>query len=318
MKVSVETFLRQTLGIDIKVISQKSWARYCCPVHGETRPSCGTLLVYPYVTKCFACGYKASLPRFAAKMLRVSAEKANQMITNSVDITFNLEDTFNRDRVDNFIPSVVAEMYVQSFPGSLANKYVRWRKEPTWAANLFELGYDELHKALTLPMKDVNNGRVRGYSLVNFLGDFSDVTKNKVCEQANATVSTILGYRSYKSCVVVEGLFDAMRIVSLAGNGNRVLQGLCPVILNTAIPTDEQVRFIRSFDSITLALDHDDAGTRGREWLVKALHDRSMVFNLEYPEERKDPGEIKFDDILARSLVLQKNKFGGNKGDRRR
>src|SRR3712207_9047843 len=50
--------------------------QFCCPFHGETRPSCG-INVYNLTGKCFACGETFNLAKLVAFQLEYTYPNGN-------------------------------------------------------------------------------------------------------------------------------------------------------------------------------------------------------------------------------------------------
>jgi 5S rRNA maturation endonuclease (ribonuclease M5) len=78
---------------------------------------------------------------------------------------------------------------------------------------------------------------------------------------------------------VVEGVRDLCAVETK-------VDGAVGVALGSAWASDEQLDTLRKFDSITLALDNDDAGKKGRDWIMKNL-DPTNINIAKY--QGKDP-----------------------------
>jgi DNA primase len=298
VKQTIVEFLQDTLHLDMHVLSDKGWYRACCPVHEETRPSFGVMTQYPYAAKCFGCGYKGSLVNLVSRMLRISSEKAFALIHEQIDIKLEMPE--RRERRAEAVPTAVVEMFEECFDKSLADKYLKYRGMPKWAAKMWGLGYSDLDKALMIPLRGAESLKVQGYLSVQFRGSFEDVIKLKP-EDAGEAVTVPRNFQTFTDAVIVEGWADAIKAgEALWKIGVRAL----PIAINTVFPTKAQLRFIRHFHKVYLGFDHDEAGRKGHDCMRRALRDKAYVFEFVYPEVLKDPGELSQDHEVQVKLLL--------------
>lgn len=310
-KLAIEDFLVKYLNFTPTVISTKGWARGCCPIHGETRPSFGVHMVSPYLCKCFSCGYKKTLPFLVADIRGIRLAKAVELVQENVEIKLDVQQLLEYRGGECYIPDAILETYTEALPNSMASRYLRYRKTPPWAARMLGIGYDHLNRSMTVPMRNVNTGKVQGFALYIFGGTFEEVDKEKRDANSSESITVPVNYRKYSSCIVVEGAFDAMNFMKLYGL-TPSFKNVCPVVLNTSHASKSQLNFIRAnFDKIILGLDHDFAGKKGTQELLKSLRDRSKVFEFVYPEEVKDLGELRrSDDVHLKLFLTNRVDFG--------
>ena len=299
MKMSVLEFVEGKLGVKAHLVSNRNWMRALCPYHQETRPSFGVLLEPPYLVKCYGCGVRESLIKFAANMLQISQVRAKEIIEESVDI--KLEADAKPEHVDRPVSDAIQEFYEYSFPGSLAEKYTKYRGIPKWATKMWQFGFDELNTALVVPMRNTMNGKIMGHLSVAIQGSFEEVFKSKNCDHAGTTVTTPDNYAAFDSCVVVEGPVDGVKAAEVMWRQD--IKAV-PVTLNTAYPSNDQLNFIRRFKRVILGLDHDSTGQRAREFCVGKFKDKALLYDFVYPEARKDPGELTPDDKIGLKLIV--------------
>lgn len=198
------------------------------------------------------------------------------------------------------VPDVVAEAYEDSLHRSNAQKYLRFRHIPKWAALMLGVGYDDLQKSLMVPMRNVFSGKIQGF----FRQFLDDESREKDCEEAGKTVMRPSKLWTYERCYVVEGYTDAAMLLRFMMANNR-LDGV-PIALGGASFSKEHATYLRQYNNIVVAFDHDFAGERGKNALLKVLADHPRVFELDYPDHRKDPGEIKVSDTVKNKLSLTK------------
>lgn len=293
---SINEFI-EDLGIEIHHVTNKGWATACCPIHQESRPSFAVLTTYPYVCKCFACGFTKSLVWLTSEIKHWPVEKSTAYIQEQLDLQFDFKKKVQE--VHN-VPDVVAEAYRDCIHRSVAEKYLRSRRIPKWVALMLGIGYDDLQKSIMVPMRNVYSGKTQGF----FRQYLDDESREKDCDDAGKTVMVPEHIWTFDRCYVVEGFSDAARLIHCLVLNDR-LDGV-PVALGGASFTKEHALFLRKFSNIVVAFDHDFAGERGKNYLLKSLSDHPRVFELDYPMERKDPGEILPDDRVVTKLSLTK------------
>jgi hypothetical protein len=198
------------------------------------------------------------------------------------------------------VSDAIVEMYEDCFDNSMGEHYIAHRGVPKWAAKLWGLGYSDLTRSMVIPMLNTVSERVQDYMSLKFEGGYTDVLKLKP-ENAGAAVVVPKNYKAFENAVVVEGLIDAMK-AGLAMWSQGILA--VPVALSTVFPTAEQLKFVRRFNRVYLGFDHDEAGTKGRDVCRRAFRDKAFLYDLVYPEELKDPGELGIQHAVSVKLIL--------------
>lgn len=303
MRKSINEYVEE-LGIEIRHVTNKGWATACCPIHDERRPSFAVLTTYPYVCKCFACGFTKSLVWLTSQIKGWSFDRSSAYIQEQLEIQFDFNKTTQKVHA---VPDVVAEAYRNSLPKSAAEKYLRIRKIPKWVAMMYGVGYDEIQKSMMVPMRNVYSGKVQGF----FRQFIDDDSREKDCDEAGKTIIAPERIWTYDRCFVVEGFSDAAILLRNLIHHTDIMG--VPIALGGAAFTKEHATYLRQFKDIVLAFDHDFAGDRGKNYLLKELKDYPRVFELDYPKACKDPGELRMDDDIKVILSLTKpNKLISN------
>ena len=297
-KMSVVEFIESTLELPLHVLSDKGWYRCNCPIHGETRPSFGILTVWPYFAKCFSCAFKDSLAGLTAKLLKISRERAAELIQSKVDIKLEVREPYKRKVTS--VPDAIVEMYEECFDQSLGEKYMKYRGVPKYLSKLWQLGYADLERSLVIPLRNTETGNIQSYTSVQFQGSFDEVFKSKPAD-AGSGVTVPSNYKSFTNALVVEGYIDGMKAAEVMW---KMGMDVVPVALNTAFPTKEQMRFIRRFERVIIGLDHDESGRKGFEHIRRQLRDKAYVYELIYDEHLKDPGQLTAESVVATKLLF--------------
>lgn len=279
-----------------------------CPYHKngqEKSPSCGILLsdrvsggkVHKAGTvHCFTCGETHSLEEMISHVYHKSEGYGKEWLLENFNILSTEDVSFNFDlKIDDGKP--VKETEYKHFKHY--HPYFATRGISEAVANAFDLGYDEFHDSVVLPLFD-KSGRcimlikrsVKDHVYMNTSG----------ASKTSSLFGIHMVYRKLDKLVntpyifVVEGAFDALRMWQ---NGFPAVG-----ILQAAI-SETQLNLLRKlpFQKIVIATDNDEAGRRVAKQLADKLKDTKEVYMLAYPQGRKDPGEMTDAELKAMRLI---------------
>lgn len=139
---------------------------FCCPSHAETKPSCGMKLEYPYAWNCFGCGASGNIASLVSLALSLKDElQGEKYILNNYLITsaserkpINLENILDGGSALDRKRSLFEED-VQKFT-SKRHTYIYNRGFSETTILKYEVGYDEVNKAVTFPVRTAK-GNIR-------------------------------------------------------------------------------------------------------------------------------------------------------------
>lgn len=145
---------------------------FCCPVHAETRPSCGIMNEYPFGWNCFSCGSHGTLAKLVSTVIG----------GNEIYAEYYLEKLFYYDkgiepplkiksllyRIDALTKEkalkTMGHAYVTEEEGlkykGIKHSYMYQRGFNDRAIDRFELGYDSRTDSIVFPVRD-HRGRIR-------------------------------------------------------------------------------------------------------------------------------------------------------------
>jgi DNA primase len=287
---------------------------FCCPIHHESHPSAGIITASDgsgYIFNCFSCGEKGGLPYFLFKSKPDSfrsVREAERFLSERYGASFGRGA---RDFCGDEIPEygceppeegwhVLPESFIAPFhSGERTHPYFYERGFTIHEVRHYGIGYDEDNGTITVPVR-WEDGKLAGV-----IGRYCDKSRPhnmrfKVYGFPKGSLvwplDKIASPRSGESLVVVEGMFDRMR---LAQNG-------CPFscsIMGMDM-SERQAGIIAGIAGrCILLLDMDEAGARGRARAKRLLEKRGVeVFAPAWaPKIGKDACEWEAGD-LARIL----------------
>lgn len=285
----------------------------CCPVHGESNPSCG-VSAEKQVFHCFSCGASGSFAKFLYMSLPDEFgydPSTDDTIKKTWFRAENRARQFLKDRYELEYRELGKKLrYVKRFE-DLQDKTITLEESektiPLWKIAPFQsgkstykyffdrgfgkedvkkymIGYDDVSKTITIPVFNEDN------KLVGVIGRYISKKRKKnqrykIYEHFNR--SNFLYPLPYfkvidDTIVLIEGQFDAIWC-----HKNGVENALA---IMTDILSDEQVDFIMNHCSRVIYLgDNDDRGLEAREKNREKLKGKVEFFVVDYPNHGKDP-----------------------------
>lgn len=133
--------------------------QFCCPFHGETRPSCG-IDIDSLIGKCFACGETFNLPKLVAHCLDIPKYKALNWIEDNYTDEFKNINTHNLQlrRIDDEVEDTNKRHEMDKLDlalyksGKAVHQYFYDRGFTKETAKKFLVGWDSKRNRITVPV----------------------------------------------------------------------------------------------------------------------------------------------------------------------
>lgn len=304
--------------------------QFCCPIHGESHPSCGICADYTpqdeigahyQIFNCFSCGASGTLVWLLYKSMPdtfKSVAEAEKFISERYNIDYRLLvqnltshkikriDTSEHNNNGGQIKTISKSFIAPFKSGKATYKHFFERGYDVNDLKEWSIGRDLENKTVTIPVF------LKDGSLVGVIGRYIDPNRPKnmrykiygfhksdfVFPENKLEVinDTIIG---------VEGMFDCMMLHKW-GRPNTV------AIMGNKL-SEKQADFIASNCKKFIGLwDNDDGGKKAEERARKLLKNRVEYLSCDYSSaEGKDPsewGEYLTNKILSTASIIGKRK----------
>ncbi len=307
----------------------------CCPVHGESNPSCG-VSAEKQIFHCFSCGSSGSFSKLlylslpdefgydpstedTIKKTWFKAErKARAFLKDRYELEYRelgstlryvkRYDEVRQNRIELEDTEITIPLWkIAPFQsGKSTYKYFFDRGFDKEDMKKFMVGYDDVSKTVTFPVFNENN------KLVGVIGRY--ISKNrkknqryKIYDHFNRS-NYLYPLQHFKvidnTIILVEGQLDAIWCHK------------CDLPNTLAIMTDylseEQVKFIQNHCSRVIYIgDNDERGLEARKKNSEILRGKVEFFVVDFPEQGKDPCNWSYDELHnmvdnAHSIVNRK------------
>ncbi len=282
--MSPEEFIRDVLHLEGGTLTS-GWYRTCCPIHGESRPSFGIKLDYPFIYNCFACPARGNIVDLTQKLLKISAKQAKSLVEDSIQVTLNPVEEWEKHE-----PDPVADLWVEILQEQLSNsrgiRYCRGRGVPKYALSNYRVGYDKSSLRLMVPLSSVENpSKTLGFETRGFLAagiekytDIKEGWKNKVMVLPKGSLDK-------PGIIIVEGVFDVFRVYMWLLKVGK-LHKYIVAGLSGKIVSKQRVNFVSGYSNICLGFDKDSAGYSARLKWAQTLSNvplQRLIFNGDDP-----------------------------------
>ena len=293
----------------------------CCPVHGESNPSCG-VSAEKQIFHCFACGASGSFAKFLylslpdefgydpstddtiKKTWFKADRKARQFLKDRYELEYRELGKRVRSvkRFEDLRKNVIElEESEKTIPiwkiapyqsGKSTYRYFFDRGFAKSDMKKFMIGYDDVNKTITIPVFNQEN------KLVGVIGRY--ISKNrkknqryKIYDHFNRS-NFLYPLPHFKvkddTIILVEGQFDAIWC------HKNDLENTLSIM--TDLLSDEQADFIESHCSRVIYIgDNDDRGLEARDKNREILKGRVEFFVVDYPNHGKDPCDWSYDEL---------------------
>ena len=323
--------LLEFIGVDkIGVWKNGKKIQFCCPIHGETHPSCGINIEYMpekssqilQVFSCFSCGESGSIAKFL--MLSMPDDfrtifQAIQFINKryNVDISLESRNTYNDDgslniRLKSYSEIKNKEVVRAELPlykiapfksGKETYKYFYDRGFDKQAVKDFMIGRDLENKTVTVPIfwQDGILGGIIG-RYINPNRPPNDRFKIYDFQTGDMLFPLDHFYTDDGEIILVEGLFDAIYLHMLGYHNT--------LTTFTNKITKKQIELLKSLGvkSIVDMLDNDERGREGYEVIKEKLGNKFLWKYVPFPDYGKDPRDWTEEEIhymLAHKSIIR-------------
>jgi len=317
--------LVRDLGFDyVRVVSRQDDTNvmFCCPFHGERRPSCG-ISAEKEVGNCFACGQTFTIPYLVAYVKGISIIKAKDYLEEKFNINkkeFSTKKLLRRygESADKEKRHVMPRIKLAPYKsGKVSHNYILSRGFTKDISQEFMLGWDNEKKRVTIPIFWEDN------QLAGFLG--RAVLEPKINGSDNMQYKAIYGdsdkylvYEFQRSHV----LFPVNRFVLPPNKEVNLVEGSLDAIwmyqqgfkntlaLLTSKMSAEQVEMMKKLGilRVNFFLDNDRAGENGKAQIYSLLKRDFVCYDVHYPEGKNDPQNLSKDEIL--NMIKNRTRYG--------
>lgn len=284
----------------------------CCPVHGETHPSCG-ISADKQIFHCFSCGasgnfskllylslpddfgYDDSTPESAKKTWFRASKKARAFLKDRYELEYReLSDRkVYVKRFDDLQKSIITLDERQIIPlwkiapfmsGKQTYQYFFNRGFDKSDMQKFKIGYDDINKTVTIPVFYEDN------KLAGVIGRYISKNRRKNerykiydhFERSNLLYPMNFYQPINDTMIIVEGQFDAIRCHK---SGFTNVQAIM-----TDNMSDKQVELVLKMCSRVIYIgDNDERGLEAREKNYKKLKGKIDFLIVDFPDHGKDP-----------------------------
>lgn len=293
--------------------------QFCCPFHGETRPSCG-INIFTEAGYCFACDTGFNLTKLVAHCLDVPIYKAIVYLEDKfgwdmkeVQSTgiMRIDDEEEKDPNKRFeLPRV----YIAPFKsGKATHDYFFERGFTKETVKKFMVGWDAKRMRITVPvfwedgavcgvigravleMRNKNGEPNKEFFKVYKASEYND-TKYHIYEKF--PVGDILFPLQHfkpknKTAILVEGQYDCMWMHQLEHCNTFSSLG-SKLKFNKRTKESKQIEILKSYDIDTVILmkDDDEAGEKGAKHDFDLLKNDFRVLTVKYPKGKTDPQQL--------------------------
>jgi DNA primase len=282
----INTILRES-GICIEGEVSGDYLIFC-PYHNNYRTPAGEVSKEKGTFFCFSCHESRSLIELVMHTTKKSYFESSRFIDSAkgeIDILGSL-DKILVEKVDyvSYDEIQIKRLGSQGRKSPRAVWYFESRRISTDSMAKFSLGYSEKQDMITVPINDPS-----GSMFVGFVG--RSVEGKRFKNTPNLPKSKVLfnlhRAKRYDTVYVVESSFDAIRLDQC---------GLASVAsLGSNISKFQIELLTKSFNSVIVIPDNDDAGKNMADKIIDKVGTRAVAFSL--PNRFKDIGDMSDADI---------------------
>lgn len=279
----------------------------CCPSHTESRPSWGISVHEGHVHNCFTCGYSGVVQTLVADVLGLTLVEAMTFLGENYITNLDHNEVL---KGRNFVPYEELATEVRATPVYPDYTLALYRKVHPYTINRgftletaskYEIGYDQEHQRIVIPVRNSAGG------LVGIIGRViaADTPGEKYMVYWNFSRGSLLymnrGEPPKKKLLVVESPIDVPWLDQA---------GLCKETDVGAVmsskATAAQMDLMAGYEEVTLCLDKDQWGLMGESKIIDRLMHRTRLMSMVLPEGCKDPGECQ-PDVLVQAWKDRKS-----------
>lgn len=262
--------------------TRDNW-RGLCPFHLESTASF-YIHKLDLVGHCFGCGVAGRLDVLIAKKQETSPQKARALL--------GLKSLPWLDSLGNDLPPpdpIYPNSWIRAWKRINNHPYMAKRGFTEDVIRTFDCRWDPQQRRVVIPLHHP------GGKVVGAVGRSTDGRDPKYyfywnCDKGQSIwTAADFWTREHDSIIVVEGIVDCMWMWQ---NG----YSEC-VSLIGASGTSSQIKQLKEFSTVTIALDNDTAGRNGALKLGDSLNNSCNIQYAVYPTLAKDVQDLKKDEI---------------------
>ena len=340
----VEELLKYDLGLE-KVrrhVGRKGVNfQFCCPFHGETRPSAGVVIdnsdgsVYG---QCYSCEETFSLAKLVAHVKEVEVYEAINYI----------EEKFNVEMRDTIVGKTKLRRYEEALElkrettkrfelpmtklapfrsGKETHKYFFERGFTKQTVKECLIGWDRVKKRVTIPVFHPDGalagiiGRAvleqklpNGKPNPKYLKVYGNQPKYYIYD--NFPIGEVLYgshdfYSEDDTAIIVEGTLDRLWLRQLGfRNVLSIIVAKMSMDKKTGVSTQAQILHQLGVKRVVFMHDNDEAGEVGKAVAYKILKNEFICYDVKYPDGFKDPVGLTREQV---EYMLANKKLYGKK-----
>lgn len=306
-------FLKLLGAENINAFKRTGWVISRCPLgpwrheNGESGPEVFGIKVEPgdAHTNCFACGWHGTMGDLVVTMRHLNKTSpavsvkwgdALRMIEEAEDenvLDFDYPDLEEMLANASAAEHIYPDWWLESFPVwstvPFAVKYLQNRGISPELADELDLRADTKEKRVCFPVRDFK-GQLRGLHGRAIEKDVDPRYRMYTYTKQNNPI-VWLGedwVDLNKPIIAVEGPFDLAAVKAVYPNV------VSPLFVN---PSVEKLRRMADASEWVTFYDRGKGGDAGRRKVEEVMGDDHIVYHLEPPAGRKDPGDCKPDEI---------------------
>lgn len=291
---------------------------FCCPWHGENRPSCGLVLMDDgsAIGQCYTCEETFSLPKLYAHVKNITIQDAIEELEekyrseirtdihglNKVKRYEDIEDEqHERARSRTELPKVKLAPYRS---GKETHQYFFDRGFDEKDMEIHKIGWDKVRKRITIPFFHMD-GTLSGFSgravleqklpsgklSQNYIKHYGNEPKYYLYN--NVPIGELM-YGSHNfpegndTAILVEGLFDRIWMFKQGFENSLATIIAKMTVLRDGGSPQKDILHAMGIKKVVLFLDNDQAGDVGRKIAYELLKDDFIVLDAKYPEGYND------------------------------
>jgi DNA primase len=330
----LEEILKHDIGLDKvrKHVGRKGVNfMFCCPFHGESKPSAGILNSSDGAYgQCYSCEETFSLPKLYAHVKGIEMYDAMGEIAEKFNVEFK-SNIIGKKKLKRYDEAMeIKETSNKRFElpryklapfrsGKETHKYFFNRGFTKQTVKEAMIGWDKVRKRVTIPIFH-RDGVLAGFTgravleqkLPNgkanpkYIKIYGNEPKYYIYE--NFPIGEVLYgshefYSEDNTAIIVEGTLDRLWLRQLGfTNVLSIIVAKMSMDKRTGVSTQAQILHELGVEKVIFMHDNDKAGEVGKKVAYNILKKDFVCFNVDYPEDYKDPvgmDKEEIDEILA-------------------
>lgn len=287
----------------------------CCPVHGESNPSCG-ISYEKQVFHCFSCGASGDFSKLLIQSLpeefgyddsSIKSEikarnKAREFLKDRYELEYKELNGKRLKRIKRFdeimnTPTIELDDTIPMWKiapyQSGKNTYKLFFNRGFTKEDLvkFKVGYDEISRTITLPVFNEED-KLLGV-IGRYIGKRKKNERYKIYDNFNRS-KYLYPLNHFKviddTIIIIEGQLDAIKMHSL-GYTNAL------ALMTDLISTDQANFIVNNCSTVIYIGDNDTRGIEAMQKNYNLLKDKVRFLIVDFPEQGKDVCEWSEEEI---------------------